>query len=85
MPRIRAEFAEEEEVVDPLITKELSITAKSGRDEVKVGKLLENVVKSESGSPATVELKTIEPEVRPVTIIRSVSVILAADKIEEVI
>ena len=70
MPKMRAELAEEEEVVAPLITKEVPITLKSGRVAVEVWKSVVKVLKSVLGSPAMVELKRMEPHVNPVTIRR---------------
>lgn len=70
MPKMRAELAEEEDVVAPLITKEVPITLKSGRVEVEVWKSVVKVLKSVLGSPAMVELKRMEPHVNPVTIRR---------------
>lgn len=85
MPKMRAELAEEEEVVAPLITKEVPTTLKSGRVEVEVWKSVEKVLKSVVESPAMVELKRMEPHVNPVTIRREESVILAADRMAEII
>lgn len=46
IPKMRAALAEEEEVVAPLITKEVPTTLKSASVEVEVWKSLVNDVKS---------------------------------------
>ena len=79
MPKMRAELAEEEEVVAPLITKEVPITLKSGRVAVEVWKSVVTALKSVFGSPAMIELKRMEPNFISVTIRREESVILEAD------
>lgn len=82
---MRAELAEEEEVVAPLMTKEVPTTLKSGMLVVDVCTFSVKDVKSQVGSDATVELKTIEPNPNPVTIIRLLLVILSAERIAEMI
>lgn len=77
---MRAALAEDEEPVDPLITKEVPTTLKSDNVAVEVWKSLANDLKSSVGSEAMVELKMIEPHVKPVTMSRLRSVILAAAK-----
>ena len=46
IPKIRAALAEDEEVVAPLITKEVPTTLKSGSAAVEVWKSLVKAVKS---------------------------------------
>lgn len=82
IPKMRAALAEDEEAVAPLITKEVPTTLKSGSAAVEVWKSLVKVVKSQVGSAATVELKTMEPQVKAMTIKRLMSEILLAVKIE---
>ena len=85
IPKMRAELAEEEEVVAPLITKEVPTTLKSGMLVVDVCTFSVKDVKSSAGSEATVELKTIEPNLHPVTINRLLLLISSTKRRAEMI